>query len=381
VSQSCFLAERYRPFEADDFSRQDLLILADGSFLCGRVRLFIMRTQLKKADASSLKQAAALIRLGQPVGFPTETVYGLGANALDKHAVKRIFAAKGRPADNPLIVHVTSLADVKRLVVEVSPLARKLMKRYWPGPLTLVMRKKNIVPDVVTAGLDTVAVRMPSHPVARKLIKAAGVPIAAPSANRSGRPSPTTAAHVLADLDGRIPLIIDGGPCEVGIESTVLDVTSRVPVLLRPGGITLPQLRKTVGRVSVHRGVLRKVKGRQAARSPGLKHRHYAPNARMVIVTRARLDSFVRRLCKGVGNLGKKRVGVIVFGGAAPFAETVIVKDVSRNPEDAGRGLFAALRFFDEQHVDVIVAQDCPRSDDWLGVRNRLLRAAGFTKA
>jgi L-threonylcarbamoyladenylate synthase len=340
-----------------------------------------MRTQLKKADASSLKQAAALIRLGQPVGFPTETVYGLGANALDQHAVRRIFAAKGRPADNPLIVHVTSLADVKRLVVEAPPAARKLMKRYWPGPLTLVMRKKKIVPDVVTAGLDTVAVRMPSHPTAIKLIKAAGVPIAAPSANRSGKPSPTTAAHVLADLDGRIPLIIDGGACEVGIESTVLDVTGKVPVLLRPGGITLPQLRSTVGRVSVHRGVLRAVKGKHAARSPGLKHRHYAPFARMVIVQRTKLDGFVRRLAPGSGRLGKKRIGVIVFGSAAPFLDNVIVSDVGRNPEEAGRGLFAALRLFDEQHVDVIVAQDCPRADEWLGVRNRLLRAAGFKRA
>ncbi len=339
-----------------------------------------MKTRLREASASSIGQAAALVRLGQPVGFPTETVYGLGANALDQHAVKRIFVAKGRPADNPLIVHVTSIADVKRLVLDVPPAARKLMKRFWPGPLTLVLRKKSAVPDVVTAGLDTVAVRMPSHPVARKLIKAAGVPIAAPSANRSGKPSPTTAAHVLADMDGRIPLIIDGGQCEVGIESTVLDMTSAVPVLLRPGGVTLPQLRKAVGRVSVHRGVLSLVKGRRAARSPGLKHRHYAPRAPMVVVLRKSLDAFVRRLGKGIGKLGKKRVGVIVFGSTAPCAENVLVRDVGRKPAQAGRELFAALRFFDEQHVDVIVAQDCPRAEDWLGVRNRLLRAAGFRR-
>lgn len=340
-----------------------------------------MKTRLREANASSIAQAAALVRLGQPVGFPTETVYGLGANALDRHAVRRIFAAKGRPADNPLIVHVTSIADVKRLVVDVPPAARKLMKRFWPGPLTLVMRKKNVVPDVVTAGLDTVAVRMPSHPAARRLIRAAGVPIAAPSANRSGRPSPTTAAHVLVDMDGRIPVILDGGPCEVGIESTVLDVTGKVPVLLRPGGITLPQLRKAVGRVSVHRGVLRQAKGKHAARSPGLKHRHYAPFARMVLIQRTKLDGFVRRLAGGSGMLGKKRIGVIVFGSAAPYLDNVIVKDVGRRPVEAGRALFAALRFFDEQHVDVIVAQDCPRADDWLGVRNRLLRAAGFKRA
>jgi L-threonylcarbamoyladenylate synthase len=333
-----------------------------------------MRTQVRQASAASIRQGAALIRLGQPVAFPTETVYGLGASAFDSHAVRRVFDAKGRPADNPLIVHVTSMKDVRRLVTGIPPKAKKLMRRFWPGPLTLVMRKSDAVPRIVTAGLWTVAVRMPSHPVARRLIRAAGVPIAAPSANRSGKPSPTTAAHVFADMDGRIPLIIDGGRCTVGIESTVVDMTGTVPVLLRPGGVTLPQLRKAVGRVSVHRGVLREVKGRRAARSPGLKHRHYAPMAAMVIVPRRRLDGFVRRL-------KSRRIGVIVFGSAAPFLENVIVRDVGRKSEEAARQLFDALRFFDDKNVDVIVCQACPRSDEWLGVRNRLLRAAGFKRA
>ena len=205
-----------------------------------------MRTLCLPADSASIAQAAQLLRAGEIVGFPTETVYGLGANALSDPAVRKIFAAKERPADNPLIVHIAALADMEPLC-HINDMARRLAAAFWPGPLTMILPKKDIVPAVVTAGLDSVAIRMPSHPVARALIEACGLPIAAPSGNRSGRPSPTTAAHMLEDMDGRIPLILDGGPCDVGVESTVVDMTGPIPRILRPGGVTREQIASVCG--------------------------------------------------------------------------------------------------------------------------------------
>ena len=236
-----------------------------------------MQTQVLQPTQENLQLAAAIFRSGGLVGMPTETVYGLGANALDENAALAIFAAKGRPADNPLIVHISALDQLKDIVSEVPECARKLMDAFWPGPLTLIMPKHERIPLAVTAGLSTVAVRFPVHPVAREMIDLAGLPIAAPSANLSGRPSPTTAQHVLDDLNGRIPLIIDGGPCQVGLESTVVDTTRERAVLLRPGGVTREMLQDALGEeVLLGKGVMEPLKDGEKALSPGLLHKHYA---------------------------------------------------------------------------------------------------------
>ena len=242
-----------------------------------------MKTQVLGADDESLSLAADLLARGELVAFPTETVYGLGANALNREAVLSIFAAKGRPADNPLIVHVWNRAQLDDLC-EVTPVARRLMDAFWPGPLTILMEKKEAVPAEVTAGLPTVAVRMPSHPVAAAMLKACNLPIAAPSANRSGKPSPTTARHVLEDMDGRIPLILDGGSCEVGLESTVLDICHGKPCILRPGGVTRAMLEAVLGEVDVAGSVLRPLQKGETALSPGMRYRHYSPDGQVTLV-------------------------------------------------------------------------------------------------
>ena len=248
-----------------------------------------MKTQIIKIDTSTsnwdkqLDQAAEVLRSGGLVAFPTETVYGLGANALDEEAVKSIYRAKGRPSDNPLIVHIADTAAVKDLTDSIPGTAQALMDAFWPGPLTLVMPRSSLVPDIVTAGLDTVAVRMPSHPIASALIKKAGVPVAAPSANSSGRPSPTLARHVIEDMMGKIDVIIDGGNAEVGVESTVLDITVDPPVILRPGGVTLEQLRHVLGNViSDQTPGISDMAG--TPKSPGMKYRHYSPKATMLLI-------------------------------------------------------------------------------------------------
>ena len=242
-----------------------------------------METKLLAASPESIALGAELLRKGELVAFPTETVYGLGANAFDSEAVRNIFAAKGRPADNPLIVHVWS-RDQLAGICEVPPLAEKLMDAFWPGPLTLLMPRKPQIPLVVTASLPTVAVRMPSHPVAAALLKACNVPVAAPSANRSGKPSPTAAKHVMEDMEGRIPLILDGGNCEVGVESTVLDISGEVPCILRPGGITKGMLEQVLPRVDVAGSVLRPLQPGEKALSPGMRYKHYAPAGVVTLV-------------------------------------------------------------------------------------------------
>lgn len=242
-----------------------------------------MNTQVLTPTPEALQQASDLLAKGQLVGFPTETVYGLGANALDQKAVMSIFAAKGRPADNPLIVHIWERAQLEPLC-EVPDMAYPLMEAFWPGPLTLIMPRKSAVAEAVTAGLSSVAIRMPSHPVAAALLKTCNLPIAAPSANRSGKPSPTTAAHVYEDMAGRIPLILDGGSCDVGLESTVVDLTHEVPCILRPGGITKDMLEAVVGPVEVAGSVLRPLKKGETALSPGMMYKHYSPDGQVSLV-------------------------------------------------------------------------------------------------
>ena len=328
-----------------------------------------MHTELCQADEASIRRAAALLRAGELVAFPTETVYGLGADALNGEAAARIFAAKGRPADNPLIAHIAGESGLAGLIAgEPCACARALMRAFWPGPMTLIFPKSPRVPREVTAGLDTVAVRMPSHPVARALIRAAQTPIAAPSANRSGRPSPTTAAHVLEDMEGRIPLILDGGPCEVGLESTVVDVTGVRPRILRPGGVTLEMLEGVVGDVDVDEGVLHQLQAGSQARSPGMKYKHYAPKGEVTIVTGPRAAQEIARLYDAADG----RAAILAFSQADYGARRVY------RLKNAPGELFAALRQLDEDGMETIYAEDVPTTGVGLAVMNRLMRAAAF---
>lgn len=329
-------------------------------------------------ETAPLAEAAATIRSGGLVAFPTETVYGLGADAANAAAVERIFVAKGRPSDNPLIVHVSDrdmLADVVR---EVPPKAAHLAERFWPGPLTLVLPKLPTIPDSVTGRLDTVGVRMPHHPVALALIRAAGVPIAAPSANRSGRPSPTAADHVVEDLSGRIDIILDGGETGVGVESTVLDLTVDPPVLLRPGGVTLEQLTKEIGEVVVDRSVHGAEAG-DAPRSPGMKYKHYAPQAQVILVDGPVLDmqSKIKDLAYEYAEEGKK-VGIMCSAESRGVYQAPVVLEYGSREDLASMAsdLFSTLRAFDRHSVDVVLVEGVPSAGMGLAIMNRLRRAA-----
>lgn len=330
-------------------------------------------------SADSLAPAAAALRAGQLVAFPTETVYGLGANALDGAAVAQIFAAKGRPADNPLIVHVADRSAVDQVVREIPPKAVALMDAFWPGPLTLVLPRQAAIPTEVAAGLPTVGVRMPSHPVALALIRAAGVPVAAPSANRSGRPSPTSAEHVLEDMMGRIPWVLDGGETGVGLESTVLDLTVDPPTVLRPGGVTVEQLQQVIGEVRIDPGVNGTT---QAAnpRSPGMKYTHYAPKAPVLLVEGPVLAMQAKIVDLAEEFMAEgKRVGILCATESMGRYSAPVVLDYGdrHQLEMVAASLFRTLRAFDRHAVDVVLAEGVPETGIGLAVMNRLRRAAG----
>lgn len=336
-----------------------------------------MKTVLLPADESSVAQAAALIQRGELVGFPTETVYGLGADALDPRAVLAIFAAKGRPADNPLIVHIAALEEMEPLC-QINEMARQLAAAFWPGPLTMILPKKEIVPAEVTAGLDSVAIRMPSHPVARALIRKSGRPIAAPSGNRSGRPSPTRAAHMLEDMDGVIPLILDGGPCDVGVESTVVSLTGDTAVVLRPGGVTPEMIAAVLGECRVADSVMRPLREGEAAPSPGMKHKHYAPKARMTLYE-GEPNAVAARILAEYDALPAGEQGLIL--AARPH----LALYAGRNTADLGpdewaaaHNIFAALRQADDDGVTRVFSESFPETGVGLAVMNRMARAAGF---
>lgn len=334
-----------------------------------------------EADYKAIEEGASLIRNGELVAFPTETVYGLGANALDARAVDKIYEAKGRPGDNPLIVHIADFDDVKLLVKELAGTAEKLMEAFWPGPLTLILKKSSIVPDRTTGGLNTVAVRMPDNPIALALIRESKLPIAAPSANRSGRPSPTEARHVAEDLMGRIPMILDGGPCSVGVESTVLDITGEIPNILRPGGITPKMLERVLGRVNIDAAVLKPIEKGSRIKSPGMKYTHYAPKASVVIV-KGRLDDIASKIGELASEEAEKgnRVGILATEETADYyvKGQVICLGSRKKPETLAVNLFSALRKFDELGVDIVFAEWVEEKDEGLAVMNRMLRAAGF---
>ncbi|MCG5250227.1 L-threonylcarbamoyladenylate synthase [Brevibacillus agri] len=333
-------------------------------------------------SCTQIVDAARLLRAGEAVAFPTETVYGLGANALSDAAVEKIFAAKGRPSDNPLIVHIGEREQLSTVAGTVPEKGQKLMDAFWPGPLTIILPKNDQVASLVTAGLDSVGVRMPDHPIALALIKEAGVPIAAPSANRSGRPSPTTAAHVFADLDGRVAGIVDGGATGVGVESTVVDVTVDPPVILRPGGITREQMERVIGPVELDPSF--QVGAVETPRAPGMKYTHYAPEGEMWLVTgdEAQVRAKMAELLAEAKRHGQK-TGVLATEESAAYWQEQAAVDVvlsvgSRHDlEKVAQQLYAVLREFDHQRVQFIVGETFSREGLGMAVMNRLEKAAG----
>ena len=332
-----------------------------------------LKTEL--LSGRDVARAAAVLRAGGLVAIPTETVYGLGADGLNPAAVERIFAAKGRPQDNPLILHVPDDSWLARYCEDIPETAYALTKRFWPGPLTLILPRKEVVPDAVTAGLDTVGMRCPACAVTRAILAAAEVPVAAPSANTSGRPSPTTAAHVLEDMDGKIDAVVDGGPCSVGVESTIVDLTCTPPRLLRPGGVTLEQLREALGDVDVDPAVRRLMGEGEKPRAPGMKYRHYAPKAPVTVVT----GDPAAGAAWIAAHLGEKS-GVICFDEFAQRFPDHIVESIGPAGDKAeqARRVFDALRAFDATDVTEIYAQCPDPSGIGLAVSNRLNKAAGF---
>ncbi|GGE81985.1 L-threonylcarbamoyladenylate synthase [Priestia taiwanensis] len=320
-----------------------------------------------------IQEAAQLLQQGEVIGFPTETVYGLGADATNTEAVEKIFIAKGRPSDNPLIVHIASTEQLTHITKNVPSVAKELMEAFWPGPLTLVLEKKGGVSEKVTAGLSTVAVRMPDHPIALALIKEANLPIAAPSANRSGKPSPTLAKHVHDDLKGRIAGLVDGGATGVGVESTVVDCTVEPIVILRPGGVTKEQLEEVAGEVEVDPALLNEV---EAPRSPGMKYTHYAPDAPLTIVQGS--ESFMQQLVDRAKREGKK-VGVLTTEEKCASYNADVVLSCGKRDDlsTVAAHLYDALRTFDERNVDVIYSEEFPTEGIGSAVMNRLLKASG----
>jgi len=329
----------------------------------------ILRVDPGAPDPSALGDAAQVLRQGGLVAFPTETVYGLGAHALDERAVERIYQAKGRPAYNPLIVHVASVDAARELSAAWPAEADLLAERFWPGPLTLVVPKAADVPDAVSAGLDTVGVRVPAHPVAHALLVAAGVPVAAPSANRSMGVSPTTAEHVRRSLGSAVDVIVDGGPCPVGIESTVLSLAGEVPTILRPGSIGADELREVLGRVEVASAAPR---GTAARPSPGMLDRHYAPRAEVRLFDPGAREAAFAKAVWAAGD--QRAVGVIAFAPVSASGAEVV--EMPGDAGEYGARLYAALHALDAAGCDVIWIEQVPDAPEWAGIHDRLRRAA-----
>lgn len=325
-----------------------------------------IKTEYEKA----LGEASRLIKAGEVVAIPTETVYGLAANALDEEAVKKIYIAKGRPSDNPLIVHISDMSELAPLVKEIPEKVKKMAEKFWPGPLTMIMEKSGIIPHTTSGGLDTVAVRMPENEYAKAIINACGVPLAAPSANLSGSPSPTNAKYVYEDMNGRIPLIIDGGKSEIGVESTVITFVTDIPTVLRPGGVTVEEIRDLIGEVKVDSAVLNELKDGEKAASPGMKYKHYAPHADITIL-KGSLEKFIEY------TNGKDFFALVFEGEEKYFKNAVTYGKPSDGISEANR-LFDALRELDEKGAVTVYAR-CPEiTGVGLAVYNRLIRSAGF---
>lgn len=333
------------------------------------------------SEKDNLQEAAEILKEGGLVASPTETVYGLCANALDEAAVKNIYRAKGRPSDNPLIVHIADLDMLKPLVQEVSPIAQKLMDAFWPGPMTLIFKATDLVPKVLTGGLDTVAIRFPSHPTINKLIKTSKLPLAAPSANTSGKPSPTNFTRVYEDLNGKIDCIIEGDHSEYGVESTVIDTTCDIATILRPGGITFEMLEEVLGQVMMDPALGHKLKEGEVPRAPGMKYTHYSPNADVVIVKGElhQVKQAINQLVKEQKALGKT-VGVLATDETVSLfmADKVISVGTESNPLTIASNLFEVLRSFDDAHIDVVYSLAFKETGIGKAIMNRLEKSAGY---
>lgn len=342
-----------------------------------------MQTIIRKVDENCIdemimEEAGALLKEGALVAFPTETVYGLGANALDSEAAAKIYAAKGRPSDNPLIVHIADMDALPLITAEIPEAAKKLAAKFWPGPLTMVMKKSEVVPYGTTGGLDTVAVRMPAHPIALEMIRHGGGYIAAPSANTSGRPSPTLASHVADDMDGIVPLILDGGAVGIGIESTIVDLTDEIPTILRPGFITKEMLQEVVGEVQIDKGL--DADSKTPPKAPGMKYRHYAPKAELMIVEGSS-EAVVTKINALVKENEEKGICTGIIGTEETISRypTGIVKCMGTRSDELSISshLYGILREFDESDAQVIYSESFEEGAMGSAIMNRLLKAAG----
>lgn len=337
----------------------------------------IIKIDKNNIDKKDIELAASLIKSGEVVAFPTETVYGLGANGLDEVAVRKIYKAKGRPSDNPLILHIANLEDLYVLVKEVPDIALKVMDKFWPGPLTIVFKKKDIVPDIISAGLDTVAIRMPENKIAKEIILKSGVPIAAPSANTSGRPSPTRAGHVIEDMKEKIPMIIDGGNTDVGLESTVIDLSSDTPMILRPGGISYEDLKELIPNLIEDKSILDE---KFIPKSPGQKYRHYAPKSEMIL-----FEGEIEDIVKEIKNKTEiyqsqgKKVGIMGTEETKDFYTEGVVLVVGSRDDKAtiSSNLFQTIRSFDNKNVDIILGEAIDLEGIGKAIMNRMMKAAG----
>jgi L-threonylcarbamoyladenylate synthase len=344
-----------------------ILLIASIPVSISMAETIVIEISPERPQCEAIERAAEIIRKGGLVAFPTETVYGLGADAINERAIQKIFEAKARPADNPLIVHVASREMLDLIAEDVSEKAEALIRRFWPGPLTLVLKRKPEVAPSVSAGLQTVAARMPANTVALELIRMAGTPIAAPSANRAGRPSPTSAAHVLEDLDGRIDMILDGGQARIGIESTVVDMTTSTPIILRPGWVTEEMLAKTTGPVE------RAARIEELRRSPGTRYRHYSPRARLILIKRASPQSIKKIIEK---HLEKRSVGFIGHSTIDITGRNFHAIILEESAAEYARSIYSAMRELDEKEAGVIVVEGISEIGEGRAVMDRLSRAA-----
>lgn len=357
-------------------------------FFCRKSGIInLMKTIIKKVDKNKIDQsviekAGAILKAGGLVGFPTETVYGLGANALDAEAAKKTYAAKGRPSDNPLIVHIAKLEDLDKIAVNIPNDALLLAKRFWPGPLTMIFEKSGIVPYGTTGGLETVAVRMPSDPIAREVILAGGGYISAPSANTSGRPSPTTAQHVQEDLDGKIEMILDGGSVDIGLESSILDMTVSPPMILRPGAVTEEMFEEVIKEVAVDRTLVNE-NSKEAPKAPGMKYRHYAPKANLMIV-----EGTVEEEVEAIRLLTEKKHSAGILAGIIATDESRerypygMVKSIGRREKESSiaKNLYAVLREFDKEDISCIYSESFALQGLGSAIMNRLEKAAAHQR-
>lgn len=346
-----------------------------------------MNTKIIKLDTDDLQdenlsEASEILRTGGLVAFPTETVYGLGADALNENASKKIYEAKGRPSDNPLIVHISKTKDIEILAKDIPEKAYQLAEVFWPGPLTLILKKRECVPNQTTGGLDTVAIRLPANQIARSLIACSGVFVAAPSANISGKPSPTKAEHVIKDLSGKVEMIIDGGKATLGLESTIVDLTGKMPMILRPGCITKTMLQNVIGDIDYDPAILEKHPNKDLVpKAPGMKYRHYAPEGNLTIY-----EGEIEAVIKAINHNAKEKyengysVGVIATDETRERYSYGVIKTIGSRKDEASiaAGLYGILREFDEMHTEYIYSESFADNSLGQAIMNRLLKAAGY---